>query len=82
MEAMKAGLHNLHDLIKIWEYVIPHIILANVVPDMLGRIELRTIGGQRDQRHVRWNDQVAGFMPSCLIENHHTVILRKSGRCL
>jgi len=46
-------------------------------PNMLDRIEFRTIGGLRNQTNVFGNDEIFGAVPSCLIYLYHEKILGK-----
>ena len=77
MKAMEAGLHGVHHPVQIREYLVPHIILADVVPDVLGGIQVGTVGRQRYQGHVGRNDEFVRLVPTCAIQEHHAVFAWK-----
>jgi len=52
MQVVQACLHGIHHLVQIGEHQVAHVILADIVPHMLGWVQLRTIGRQGDQSHV------------------------------
>ena len=53
------------------------IEVAQVLPDVLDRVQLRGARGQEDERHVVWDDEAAGGVPACAVEQQDSV--RSSG---
>lgn len=82
MESVKADLHHIHDLIEVGEHLVAYIVLADVFPDVFGRIQIRAVGWERNQRHIGRDDKVVRLMPTRAIEEHHAMFSGKLGSCV
>jgi hypothetical protein len=58
----------LNEQIQRGKEAIGKVFFAQFLPDMLRRIDLRTVSGLVEQANVLWNDQGFGAMPSGLID--------------
>ncbi len=52
--------------------------LTQFIPHMLNRVELRSIGREKQQAHVIWRNKRLILMPSCTIHDHDNPIHRVS----
>src|SRR6185437_207932 len=68
------------DLFVGGEDAVSEPVIAHELPDVLLRVQFRTFGGQRDERDVGWNVELAGQMPSGLIEKDGGVRARRDLR--
>jgi len=50
------------------EDTIGEPVLAQILPDVLDRVQLRGSRGQEDERHVLGDDEVAGGVPAGAVE--------------
>ena len=77
MEPMEADLHRIHNLVQVLKYLIAYVIFTDVFPNVLGWIEFGAIWRKRNQRHVLRDNKLMRLMPSCAIEKHGAVFIRK-----
>jgi len=54
-----------HDLLPRLKVEVGKPVLAHVLPDILGRVQLWALGRDRDQREVAKNIELGGGVPSC-----------------
>ena len=59
------------DVVVGFEHAVGEPIVAQELPDVLGRIEFRAFGRQRHDRDVGGNVELVGHMPAGLIEQQH-----------
>lgn len=59
--------------VVVLEDPIREEILAQILPDIFDRIQLRRIRRQRQQRHVCWNSKVGRAMPTGAVKHEHGV---------
>ena len=74
------------DIVVRFEDAVREIVVAQELPDILGWIEFRAFGRQRQERDIRWNDELVGHMPASLVEKQHGMSARRdvlaiSARC-
>ena len=63
-----------HDCLVAVPHAHAELVAAQVVPDVLHRIEFRRVGWQRQQRDVVWHAQpFAALMPASTVANQHRV---------
>jgi glutathione S-transferase len=56
--------------IEVAEHVVGESLLAQRLPQVLGRVELRAVGRQEHQPHVLGHDKLLGDVPAGLIHDH------------
>jgi hypothetical protein len=61
------------------EDAIGEPIVADVLPDVLDRIQLRALGGQWHKRDIRWHEEFRGEMPSSLVVQDNAMCAWRDG---
>ena len=77
MQVVQACLYDIHNLVQVVEDLIACAVLADVFPDMFGRVQVRRVGRQWKQSHVGWNNQFMGLVPPGAVQQHHAVFAGK-----
>jgi hypothetical protein len=61
------------------EDAIGEPIVADVLPDVLDRIQRGALGGQWHERDIRWHEEFRGEMPSSLLEQDNGMCAWRDG---
>lgn len=67
------------DLVERVEEAVAEVILPQVFPEVLDRIQFRAVGRQREQLQGGWHPQIQRRMPSGPIQHHPAVVVAELG---
>jgi len=67
----------IHNLVQSVEGLIAYVVLANVLPDVFGGVQLWRVRRQRKQPHVGRHGQFMGLVPTGSIQKHHAIFVWK-----
>src|SRR6266487_1821063 len=78
LKSLQLVTKSINNGIKGYKDTVRKSFFPYFLPNMLNRIEFRTIGRLRNQTSIFGNDQIFGAVPPCLIYLYHKKMLRKS----